>query len=89
MFGGHVQSECCINFKGRLFSQEDSLALERILDIADKTDKSVKIYDLSKVTDNFKALKHGIFKTPTVMINGKRYVGLKDTSRSISAGSSL
>lgn len=81
--------EALINFKGRLFSQEDSLALERVLDIADKTGKSVKIYDVSRVTDNFRALRHGIFKTPTVMINGKRYDGLKDILRAISAGSNL
>jgi hypothetical protein len=79
--------EALIDFRGRLFSQEDSLVLERVLDIADKTNKSVKIHDLSRVTDNFSALRHGIFKTPMVIINGKRYRGLKDILRAISANS--
>jgi hypothetical protein len=64
--------EALIDFRGRLFSQEDSLVLERVLDIADKTNKSVKIHDLSRVTDNFSALRteysnaHGNHKRETV-----------------------
>jgi len=81
--------EALLNFKGRLFSQEDFLALERVLDIADKTGKSVKMYDVSRVTDNFKALRHGIFKTPTLIMNGKRYDGLKDILCAISTNSNV
>jgi hypothetical protein len=81
--------EALLNFKGRLFSQEDFLALERVLNIADKTDKSVKMYDVSRVTDNFKALRHGIFKTPTLIMNGKRYDGLKDILCAISTNSNV
>jgi len=81
--------EALLNFKGRLFSQEDFLALERVLDIADKTGKSVKMYDVSRVTDNFKALRHGIFKTPTLIMNGKRYDGLKDILCAISTDSNV
>jgi hypothetical protein len=76
--GGLVR-EALSNFKGRFFSQEDSFVLERVLDIADKTKRSVKIYDLSKLADKFKAVRHGIFKTPVVMVDGVRYKSLEDS----------
>jgi hypothetical protein len=73
------------NFKGRLLPREDSAVFERVLEIAGKTRGSVKIYDLSKVADNLRALRRGIFKTPVVMIDGERCDGFENISRAISA----
>ena len=58
--------------------------LELVLEMAGKTRGSVKIYDLSKVADNVRALRRGIFKTPVVMIDGERYDGFENISRAIS-----
>lgn len=79
--------EALSNFKGRFFSEEDSLVLERVLDIVDKMKRPVKIYDLSKLTDKFKAASHGIFKTPVVIVDGIRYKVLEASLRVISADS--
>ncbi len=84
--GGLVQ-EALSNFKGRFFSQEDSFVVERVLGIADEMKRSVKIYDLSKLADKFKAIRHGIFKTPVVMVDGVRYKSLEDSLRVISGDS--
>ena len=74
-----------LQFKERLLPPEDSAVLEHVLDIAGKTRGSVKIYDLSKVADNVRALRRGIFRTPVVMIDGERYDGFENISCPISA----
>jgi hypothetical protein len=73
------------NFKGRLLPREDSAVLERVLEITGKRRGSVKIYDLSRIAANVRALRRGIFKRPVVMIDGERYDGFENISRAISA----
>jgi hypothetical protein len=71
-------------FKGRLLSEEDSTALERALQILRENQESVRVYDVSRTADKLRALRHGILKTPAVIINGEKYEGLAAISKALS-----
>lgn len=71
-------------FKGRLLSSEDATVVEHVLQLIGKTSEPVKIYDVSKVTDGLKALRHGIRKTPVVLIGGEKYEGLDESLEALS-----
>jgi hypothetical protein len=70
-------------FKGRLLSSEDSTVVEHVLQIIGKTSEPVKIYDVSKVADGLKALRHGIRKTPVALIGGRKYEGLDEILKAL------
>jgi hypothetical protein len=71
-------------FKGRLFSEEDSTALEHVLETSEENQECVKVYDISRTADKLRTLKHGIRKTPVVIVNGERYEGLEAISKALS-----
>ena len=71
-------------FKGRLLSSEDSTVVEHALQIIGKTGEPIKIYDVSKVVDGLKALRHGIRKTPVALIGGEKYEGLDEILKVLS-----
>lgn len=77
-------SEVLSKFKGRLLPEDDSKALERVLQILRETQESVKVYDVSRTTDKLRAVKRGIRNTPTVIINGEKYEGLEAISQALS-----
>lgn len=63
-------------FKGRILPQDDYIVLERIQELAFELHDKVKVYDVSRTMDGMRALKRGITKTPTVVVQGKKYEGL-------------
>jgi len=63
-------------FKDRVLPQDDYVVLERIGDLAYELHDEVKVYDVSRASDKIRALKRGITKTPTVLVQGKKYEGL-------------
>jgi hypothetical protein len=71
-------------FKGRLLSEEDSIALERVLQASKENEEVVRVHDVSRMADKLRALKHGIRKTPAVVINGEKYEGLEAISKALS-----
>ena len=71
-------------FKGRLLSEEDSTALERVRQILKENQEYVRVYDVSRTADKLRALKHRIRKTPAVIINGEKYEGLEAISKALS-----
>jgi len=71
-------------FKGRLLSEDDSTVLERVFQIMGKSNESVKIYDLSRMIDSLRAMRHGIRRTPVAVINGEKYEGLDQILRAMS-----
>lgn len=70
-------------FKGRLLLSEDQEVLRKLETFANKFHDKVKVYDISRAVDKIKAVKHGIRRTPTVIIQGKRYEGLEKISQLI------
>jgi hypothetical protein len=76
-------------FKGRVLSQEDLTVLEKVLEMAKARSEKARVYDVSRITDRMRALKRGVLKTPTVIINGERYEGLKEISQVILSKSGL
>jgi len=70
-------------FEGRIILQEDLTALEQILEMVKAKNEKVKVYDVSRITDKIRALKRGVLKTPTAIIDGKRYEGSKEISQAI------
>jgi hypothetical protein len=77
-------AELADQFKGRILSEEDVGALQHVLEMAKKENREVKVYDTSRMADRVRALKNSVFKTPTVLIDGKRYQGVDEISRLIS-----
>jgi hypothetical protein len=65
-------------FNGRVLSSEDVEVLERLKTLGEKCEDQVKVYDVSRVTDRIKALSRGVRKTPTIIIQGKKYQGEKE-----------
>jgi hypothetical protein len=70
-------------FKGRILSPEDQEVLEKLEMLANKFHDEVKIFDVSRALDKIRAVKQGIRKTPTVIIQGKKYEGLEKISQLI------
>jgi len=67
-------------FKGRILPSDDSKALELTAQLSKLFQEEIKIYDISHASHRLKAAKQGIFKTPTLIIQGKKYVGIKEIS---------
>jgi hypothetical protein len=70
-------------FKGRILSEEDVGALRQLLDMAERENCKVKVYDTSRMGDRVRALKRGVLKTPTAIIKGALYQGLDEISKVI------
>jgi len=69
-------------------AQDDRAVLENALRIASETNKEVFVFDVSRMTDKLKAMKRGVKKTPSTIINGKRCEGAEEilkVSHSISS----
>jgi hypothetical protein len=60
-------------FKGRILSTEDLTILEQALRLASNSDEKVLVFDISRIADRLKALKRGVKRTPTAIIDGKKY----------------
>lgn len=71
-------------FKGRLLSEEDTTALERVRQILKENQEYVRVYDVSRTADKLRALKHRIRKTPAIIINGEKYEGLEAIFKALS-----
>lgn len=70
-------------FKGRVLPPEDSAVLEQLERFVEKFDDEVKVYDVSSVLDKIRAMRRGIRKTPTVIIQGKKYEGVEEIQQQI------
>jgi len=64
-------------FKGRVLPPEDHAVLEKLEMLANKFHDEIKIYDVSRTSDKIKAMRQGIRKTPTVIVQRKKYEGLE------------
>jgi len=64
-------------FKGRILPSDDQRTLELIGRLTEIFHDEVKVYDVSRIIDKLKAIRRGVSKTPAVVINGKKYEGLK------------
>ena len=62
-------------FKGRMFSEQDWTVLQTLVEAANFPDDEIKVYDVSRTIDRFKALSRGITKTPVIIINGEKHEG--------------
>lgn len=72
--------------KGRILRQEDHMVIEQALRVIKETD-DLLVYDVSRLTDRLKALKKGVKKTPTIIIDGKKYEGLPEILRVLETAS--
>jgi len=70
-------------FKGRILPPDDHEALENLKVLANKFHEEIKIYDVSRILDRIRALKRGIRRTPTLIVQGKKYEGLEKISELI------
>lgn len=73
----HASEIFASKFKGRILSEEDSRVLQRVSETMDLDEQQVAVYDLSRPTDRLKALSKGIRKTPAVIIEGRKCVGIQ------------
>lgn len=70
-------------FKGRILSSDDQEVLEKLEMLTNRFNDEVKVYDVSRALDKIRAVKQGIRRTPTVIIQGKKYEGLEKISQLI------
>jgi len=70
-------------FKGRILSGEELTILERVLEKAQEKNQKIKIYDISRIVDRVRAMKRGVMKTPTVIIDEERHQGLSEILEAI------
>jgi len=61
-------------YKMKIFSEKDKEAIEIARSLAEKTKAKVKIRDLSYFEGKILAFFKGIKKTPTILIDGKKYL---------------
>ncbi len=73
----HASEIFASKFKGRILSEEDSRILQSITETMDFDKQQVMVYDLSRPTDRLRALSKRIRKTPAVIIDGKKCVGIE------------
>lgn len=71
-------------FKGRILPPEDSIILEQVLRVARERNEKVVVFDVSRITDKVKAMKRGIKKTPTIIIDGKKYENVEEIQKALS-----
>mgnify|MGYP000737142091 CR=1 FL=1 len=81
-------TEAQSKFKGRLLPEKDYTVLEQVLQVANETNEKVLVFDISRITDKLKAIKRGVNKTPTVVINGKKYERIEEIQRALQSISS-
>ncbi len=65
------------SFKGRILSPEDFQALELLEPLVKESGEEVKLLDTSRTIDLIKAFVRGIRKTPTAIVQGKKYQGIE------------
>jgi hypothetical protein len=75
--------ELAARFKGRILPENDVTALQHVFEQAKKENRQVKVYDTSHMGDKVRAMKRGVFRTPSAVINGQRYEGLDEILRAI------
>jgi hypothetical protein len=74
------------HFKGRILSDRDIQALDKVFEAAKRMNCEVRVYDMSRMTERLKAWKRGILTTPSVVMNGVKYKGLDQVSQAIALG---
>jgi len=79
--------ELAAQFKGKILTEDDLNALQQVVELAKNGFHRFRVYDISRLGDRVRALKRGVLKTPTVIADGQRYVGLEEISRAISGKS--
>jgi hypothetical protein len=65
------------SFKGRILPPEDFQALELLEPLVKESGEEVELLDTSRTIDLLKALARGIWKTPTAIVQGKKYEGIE------------
>ena len=87
--GAHeaLMKQALSEFKGRILPQEDLTVLEQTLRTTNETNEQIKVYDVSRMIDKLNAIRRGVRKTPSVIINGEKYEGLEEISKAISSKS--
>ena len=81
--------ELAAQFKGRILAEDDLTTMQQIVELAEKRNHKLKVYDISRLGDRTRAMKRGVLKTPALIVDGQRYVGLEEILRAISIKSKL
>src|SRR4030042_1303845 len=68
--------ELASQFRGRILTEKDSEALNKIFELAKEENSEVIVYDTSRITERLKAWKRGILRTPAVVLKEVKYQGL-------------
>lgn len=65
-------------FKGRILPGEHLTALAKALEIAKETNEKLEAHDVSRAADKIRALRCRIWKTPAILVKGKKYEGIRE-----------
>ncbi|MGD1995203.1 MAG: hypothetical protein PVH62_00365 [Anaerolineae bacterium] len=75
-------------FSGRLLEQASSTLLQALSVAQGRLEGQVEVYDVGRLRGRLKALTAGVWKTPAVIVDGEKHVGLtaaKEALRNLSA----
>jgi hypothetical protein len=67
--------------KGRVLSEEHSVALQKVIEYARAQGEKLEVLDVPSANDRIRALRQGVFRTPTLIAHGKPFKGLMEISR--------
>jgi hypothetical protein len=68
-------SQLASQFKGRILSDKDIEALNKIFEVGKQKNCQIRVCDTSRLIDRMRDLKRGIIRTPAVVISGVSYQG--------------
>jgi len=78
-----LEGELAALLKGRIISQEDLTVLRKVGEVSKSAREEIKVYDVSRAADKFKALAKGVRKTPTIVINGEKHEGMEKSLKAV------
>jgi len=70
-----VNDQLASQFKGRILSDKNIEALNKIFEVAKQKNRQIRVYDASRMANRMRALKKGIIRNPAVVISGLKHEG--------------
>ncbi len=76
----------CERAERRMLCEEDAKILREALKASERIAENLKVYDVSRIDDKIQATKLRIRKTPTILVNGEKYEGFKESRQALHYG---
>jgi hypothetical protein len=71
-------------FSGRLLDQESAELLPNLKSLGERYGDRLRIYDVGRFRGLLKAMSAGVWKTPAIIVEGEKHLGLEAVKAAIS-----